>query len=394
MANAARSAELAGSKIGKAFDAKNLGATLATAIGLNLTSMADKLVAPFREAAEAAKELANWSGVAADAQERMLKLRMDDNQQLAFSQRELKRLIDMQNDLEKKGPSKSFFGFIGRGSAVDKALGFSRREDLKRETDLAEIAAKIAEKQLEIEVKKEAVKKKAAQETKKVIEDDLEYERKKYEYAEKGAELDKELQKARGIEISDTERLAKVTEEIQKYESFIAEGGQLTNDGKRELIDLLDEQKALTKEVVAEEEKVTENLWRQNSLRTVGMGDKDLSDRELERKARALNDQILSSQLQDMAGGYDWTGKNFNATGFLAKQALSDLTREQDMRRSTRSLASSLGEDAAFMLSGLSESRFREILSGSRDDNTRQTKALETIADAVRQGLPVVNLNL
>lgn len=311
MAQVTRTAGEVGKKVANAFDGRAIGRTLATALGLSLTDIADKVArfwTGFSKDAEAALEaMVMATGKAADAQERALE--------------KLRALKEKEAD-----------------AAADRATKeYELIRDFRR----------------------------------KAMEEDAAAAAKQNQDAQMAA-LDKKL-----------------AGELAIKEARIAQAEAL-----QKAFELAQEEVRLAEERYEAERKISQELWRQNEIKTVGAGDKDLTDRELARKAMELNKQILGSQLQDMAGGYDWTGKNFNATGFLAKQALSDLTREQDMRRSTRSLASSLGEDAAFMLSGLSESRFREILSGSRDDNKRQTDALETIAAAVRNGMPVVNLNL
>lgn len=76
MAQATRSAQQTGKAITKAFDAKDVGRTLATALGINLENIANKvarLVIGFSESAQAALEsLVESTGKEADKQERNL----------------------------------------------------------------------------------------------------------------------------------------------------------------------------------------------------------------------------------------------------------------------------------------------------------------------------------
>lgn len=136
---------------------------------------------------------------------------------------------------------------------------------------------------------------------------------------------------------------------------------------KQELIDAGNNQVKVEKAVAEEVHYGTAALqsfvkewtgWEQ-AIKSTGRGDRELSDRELERKIQTIQRDLFarSSAVTGRASADFFTGpQRFNLT-----QAVSEL----DLRRRVRSQAMAFGEGAAFNMNpGLSEQRFREILQG------------------------------
>lgn len=176
----------------------------------------------------------------------------------------------------------------------------------------------------------------------------------------------------------------------QRYQSLVNQGKQLEQQValKQQVIDA-------TKEQVKVEEAVAEEIhygtaalksfvekwtgWQQ-SIATVGRGDKELSDRELERKIRNIRSDIFQRELATQNGGYDF---------FLSPQRsnLSQALAEQRFRNNVRNSASFFGEDRAFeMFPGLTEQRFQEILS-TRSADDRLVDRIEKLSDRQEAGL-------
>jgi len=116
----------------------------------SVPAIVDKIVAPFKEAAEAAQKIEISTGRAADAVERMIKLRQTEAQQLVTAEKTIERITKLIETKKNEAPSKSYLGgLIGRGSAVDVMFGFSRREDAARREEIQDLSTKLQEKSAE-----------------------------------------------------------------------------------------------------------------------------------------------------------------------------------------------------------------------------------------------------
>lgn len=255
-------------QIAKKFEFRDIGRTLSTALGLNLTNLAQKLVQPFQEASESASRIADESERAAAAVERLIALRQTDVQQLAVMETQAKRIGEELEQALNKGPSKSFFaGLIERGSALDKIIGFSRREDASRQELIAQKDREAKEKAVEIEVKKQAIVKQGSVEELRAIKENLAADEKRADAIKRLAAFEREqtlvkMSSGEKINALEKERRA-VAADIAKYDKFQREGGELTAIGITDLLGLKEQQRDLENEILAltkgkaEAEKIT-----------------------------------------------------------------------------------------------------------------------------------------
>lgn len=174
--------------------------------------------------------------------------------------------------------------------------------------------------------------------------------------------------------------------ERSRLNTLIDESGQLG-----EQIKLKTELIGATNQQAAAEEKVADAIgfalgqlksyvaeWTgfQGSIRTVGRGDRELSDRELARKISNIKDDIANREARSTTNGaqYDF---------FLgpARSNLSQAEAEQRFREEVRRQVQAFGADRAFdMFPGLTEQRFDQIMRGSVSQQERLTTAVETLA--------------
>lgn len=353
----------------------------------SLTQVVEKLVAPFKASAESAKTIADETEKAADATERLIKLRQNDSQQLETMIKQFKRLQDEINKPPAQQNKFGPFGMVQRGSAIDKLFGLSSGADEKVLERRAQVARQLAEKGLEVETKRAEVKKKSDDDGMKQARSELAESEKLKDSTQKLANIEKD---ARREKMSDEERLADLNKEksdvasqIAKYESFTAEGGTLTNDGVQELITLKETQRDIEKEIgtltkkKADTEKEVSEIIK---IRNTGRADQDLSDRELSRKEQQLKDDIFKRQAGS-SGQYDF---------FLEQQKmnLGNLEKEAAFRTQVRQATKAFGENAAFnMFPGLTESRFAQVNTGERDV---LKSIFEKIEKRLSAGIPVV----
>lgn len=160
-------------------------------------------------------------------------------------------------------------------------------------------------------------------------------------------------------------RLQILLKQSDAYKAQLATVGQITAETKKQGEEILSNIAAWDKFVV----KVSRS----------GRGDPQLTDRELERKLAAIQQDIFSREMrQRETGGYD---------GALYFQQLerSGVQGELNLRRDVRRSASAFGEEAAFrQFPGLTEQRFREILQGI---DTSSTGKLASAIDKLNQRL-------
>jgi hypothetical protein len=129
---------------------------------------------------------------------------------------------------------------------------------------------------------------------------------------------------------------------------------------------------------IAEKFKSMIDQWKNFTgiITSSGRGDKELTDRELQRKIANIQNDIFQRQVAS-PGQPDF---------FLEPQKnnLRQTVAEMDLRNTTRRNASAFGEDRAFAMSGLTEQRFREILQGI---DTTSTGKLASAIDKLNQRL-------
>jgi hypothetical protein len=164
---------------------------------------------------------------------------------------------------------------------------------------------------------------------------------------------------------------------------------------------------AATKEFsagMAEIFKQMENIsaeWEQfkGSITTFGRSDKDLSDRELQRKVSNINRDIFQRRTADAtAPGSAYYNPSAPGTDLLLEAQMGNLQQtlaELKLRETVRRDASAFGQDAAFrMHDGLNEQRFAEILRTATDSQTvvDELKGLRTDLRTGRTRIGTVSL--
>lgn len=245
--------------ISKKFNGVGIGQGLATALGLSLQTVAEKLVTPLRDSAESSEKIAKFSEEAADATQRMLNARKSDLQQLAEMEKKLAKL--MRGESNADGP-----GYIRMGIGVGlNALGFTGLASklLVDENQLAEERSKNARDAAllteQIEAKRAAIEKKNYDEALRAEAERLDAIRKQSEAVRDLAQFEREQRREKMsgekliVDLRKEER--DITKAIADFEKFRKEGGEFTADGARELIDLKKQQAALQQRIAEETER-------------------------------------------------------------------------------------------------------------------------------------------
>jgi hypothetical protein len=387
--------------LNRKFSGADIFKSLITGVGLaSVGQLADKLVAPFKEASESAQKIAEWTVKAADATDRLLGLRRNDAQQLAAMEKSAQRIANELNDALNKGPSKSFFGFIDRGSALDKAFGFSRREDAKRAELVAQKSAEAEEKAVEVEVKKQAiVEKNFDQEIRnaKLRSDYVKAHREELELEAKlksGRILPAEKAQLEVLRLQNKEHELnqRIQDILEKFPEERTEAERRTLTSLFQQRDALGRQLDVKQKILAStlsqadaEAKVGEVIesntakWEEfkGLIDSVGRGNPALSDRELQRKIQAINDDLFqrsASQLGSFQGNASFG--NYDVLGESQKSNLAQAVAELRLREDTRRNVQAFGEDQAFRMFGGTEQRFAEILRGFSNDQEKLTTEL------------------
>ncbi len=388
--------------IAKKLDFRDVLKGVFQGIGIaSVGAIADKIVDPFREAAESAKSIADETERGANATELLIKLRQNDNEQLATMENAMRRIrAEAEAAVE---PSKTFWGLISRGSAADILFGFSRREDAeialnkqKLITAEAELAGEFYKKQTEVADKAyDQMVKNAGVATKYVREnyEMLLLEAKAYDGRLLPAERDRlqllRLQVQQKIILSKLEDALAIPAE-QRTEKERDNVRQLVK--QNEIIDKqiakLTEVKAGVAGVVVEQKKVTVEVKEQEKVlfRISGRGNKELSDRELERKVGSIKGALFQEQLREQATG----SPSFGAQ--MQRFDLEKTLQELALRRNFRRDVATFGEDPAFRRSGFTESRAGEIRNDTSGQATleKTLKAIEDLAKLFRDGQATV----
>ena len=313
MARALNTANDVGKKMASAFDGRAIGRTLATALGLSLTDIADK-VARF------------W--------------------------------LDFSKDQE---------------AALERTVEATERAAREQEKALERLrAAKAKEHQENLDrINEEWVTLRKAEEVgRKMIEERAEANRKAADEANAVV--------------------------FKQWEA--AEADKVAADEKVKTVRLMERQSELAAEVADKERKIAEAnkevVMLKTEINRIGKDDTNLSDRELAAKQRNLQQQAFQASL-NIGGVY--TGANTNdILGGVRSQELSRVMAEQNMRRNVRGLVGAFGEERAFEMAGLSEQRFRDIISGTTETQQlarRTAEGIEELNNRLRSGIPVVNLN-
>lgn len=214
-------------------------------------------------------------------------------------------------------------------------------------------------------------------------------------------DLDEKRAKNAHDRLDDNAKIADTEKQLAVNGKLIADykkNGALSSGDQLRVIELQNKQEDLNVQLARERadaakaitEAEKETLAVMQEIQTVGRGDRDLSDRELERK-RAELEADVSSRRAGLAQGGVMVGVGYgDRDALLGPQQLmlNQLNAELELRRTVRRDASVFGQDAAFnMHSGLTERRFSEILQGF--DPGAQVNLLRDIKDILKNQKPI-----
>lgn len=390
------------------FEGRDLARGLATALGLSVDSIAQKLVTPFKESAEYAKSMADDSERSTRAVEQLITLHQTDAQQLATLQKEARHLTE-----ELGKPAKEISNWRLALGAVLLHMGLTKQaadvianteaaaaKNAKTKADIQENALQIANKQKAIDdatLKNEEERWQFAQAHRR--ENELIAKQKTGTLLPAEAEelkIIKLQNKEKEIQIGLTYLLAKPIKEWTQADKERFTALQRQSKEIEHQIDLLTNPKIPDKPpmVVAIEGYIEKWEGFISLVTGKGRGNTELSDRELARKIATTRGDIASRQaallMQSGVAGSSPYDSFLNPQINNLRQALS----EQNFRSKVRRTASAFGEDRAFSIfSGLTEQRFAEIMK-TATDSMKQTQTLIDIRDALtRRGIVTVPLS-
>lgn len=260
--------------LNKKFSGADLFRGILQGVGIaSVGQIAEKLIAPFRESAESAQRIAEYTDRAASATERLIALRQTDLQQLATMEKQYARLAEESG----KAADISTWEKIKALAIGGPLLGMKMVRDKQAEANAekqAKSAADLTAKALEIETKKQAIARQSDAEAMKAYQEQYAQEEKRSVAVKNLAAFEREQRMDRMTDEQKVGALQKertgVIKEIAEFEKFIREGGQLTNLGLEELLTLKKEQRDVEEEIVkltetkrGTEERVNELMLRQ-----------------------------------------------------------------------------------------------------------------------------------
>lgn len=436
----------------KKFDGGDLSRGLVTAFGLSIEKIADKFAQLWTGMGEGAEQalqrIEEASNRSAAAVQKSLDMRRDSLQQIAALQKDIARSTNLMNDAKNGAKKESFgwFGMVGRGSAVDKLLGLSAKEDAERAVKLAEAERDIKEQSYELAVKTKTLSEVNLEQIVRNENLRADYVRDNREQVEleakvlAGTILPNEKLRLQILELQGKQR----DRDIQIENILSKFPAERTQKEKQTLLTLERQQQVgvkqiaikqqlidKTKDQAAEEKRILEELEAQRkasekaalakfagNIRTEGRGDEALSDRELEKKVQAITEDLFrrsASKQGSSDSGYDPLGEIQQRELFRAQE---EIRKREEVRRNI----AAFGSDRAFDMFAGSESKFSQIagtqtaldkISGSLEAIQRQgspdfpnsivdqlkramdanTALLARIGMWEKTGLPVINLN-
>jgi enoyl-[acyl-carrier-protein] reductase (NADH) len=407
-----RIADQTGKGIAKKLDLKAQMNAVAAAIGFNITSMAENvarvLTGVSKDTEEALKNIADLSERAASATERLIALRQTDAQQIETAEKATRRLRQEMEQLNAAQKQNNFgpFGLIQRGSALDVAFGLSKDADAAKQLRLKEIEVQLAETAVAVEQKKGAVQKANDTEEMAAVRRQIQEDDKRATATQNLADFEREQRRAKMSDedlLVDLEKERRdVAKQISEAEKFTKEGGTLTAQGVEEVLENKKKQLAIEQriaEVTANKGKneqvigaqVESNIEKWTNLKgvieSVGRGDRELSDRELERKIATLQADIAAREQRQFETG------NYDILLGAQRGNLQQTAAELDFRRSVQRRVAFAGEERAFReFGGLSEERLRQIVA-ERGPTTgeRLTKAVDRFNHLLDRGIRIVD---
>lgn len=363
MNRVAQSADKVGGKLASAFDSRAIGHTFATALGLSLTDVADK----------AARFWIGFSKEAEDSLEQQVKAteKAADAQIAALEKLRAKKERDAEEERDN---------FFRESKLISEARQKGNEEDAK--------------------FKEESMK------------DAVEFYKKEYAAVKNLADYERMTRREK---MTDEAKLTDIMKELLQVQKSIAttqkemkSGVTDVTTGSEQLLELKKKEAELQKEIVkltkatvVEEKKVQEVVLETMKIKNTGKGDKELSDRELERKISTLRADVQDRSDAVFQGrGYSTAGVGGAYDPLLGPQQsyLQQAMAEQNLRNKVRMDVRAFGAQRAFEMNpGISEQRFSEITNTATQLDTianRLQSIDQRLAGSKGGGLPVVNLNL
>lgn len=383
-------------RLTKNLDLRDASRTMAAAVGLNIDSIAENFARMWtgvtKEAEDALQKIADISDKITELRLKRMEDRRTTGQQIQFLEKEALGLAQQRAEIEK-----SISWLTGR-TGLERQLAIEGEAKLKQNEYEMELninalieARKKSQKEVNDELERffaETDKRSsenyaaAANAANRAKSDAVELAAIKAADAEQRKEATAnqaiETNKAHEEEMANLEETRKAALSVGEA---IADGGVTWAEAQKRWSD-----------AIAEDIRRIHEAWKDFtvSVTTFGRSDKELSDRELERKLQEVKNDIFQRELAvrnygGLAGSspYDplLTEQQFN---------LQKLLNEIQLRSDVKQRAAVFGEDAAFnMFPGISESRFREIL-GNNTEQQKQTTILEEIRDQQKRGIVTV----
>lgn len=401
--------------LNKKFEGAALFRGLSQGLGIaSVNQLADKLIAPFRESAESAERIAGWTEKAADATLRLIGLRQTDAQQLAALEKEYAKIeADSKNSVQRGFFSKAI-GFLADPLNLTGGWASGLFDDSKdaNAEKRAKAAYDLAKKAEEIERLRAAMKAKADAEEYRAAVANAKSEAERVESAKKLATFEREQRRAKLTDEQLIVDLAKEKREVDKtiamYEKEVRDGMILTKDGNEYLLGLKQQQEALQERIAAATERqhkaekavgeqIVSNIaaWKEFTvlITSTGRGDSQLSDRELAKKIKNINQALFESQVNRIGRIGVGNERGEDPFGFINQNNLSQALAEQRLRATTRRNVAAFGEERAFAMFGGSEQSFARILRESQD-NSEQTTILRNIEEGQQRGFDGLAANL
>lgn len=362
--------------IAKKFEARDLGRTLATALGLNLQTIADKLVEPFKESADAAERIAKYSEEAADATQRMLDARKTDLQQLADMERRLEKIMSGRSNAEGPGFFSRALGLglnaIGQTGLASKFLVDENQlaeERSKNARDAALLSEQIAAKRAAIEKKQYDEELKNLQEIRDSREKQAESEKALYDFRRRAAIEDMTM--AQRIFVLTAER-ERIEETLAFWADKRAQGVEISTYRNGELLKLEERRREIqkdiadeTKRAAQEAKKLAEEYYRAQTGAAAAAAALSTAKRD-----------AISASLGDLAAGGGTGRQQFTAQEIMRLEAQA---RRQNLMGFT-DLANQSQSRALALRSGL-----EGLVSSERNPFASQLEQLKLQTDELKK---------
>lgn len=413
MGDARRASEEASKKIFKNFDMGDVGRTLATALGLNLTNIAEKLVTPFRKSAEMAQELSEVISRAADANIRFARENASLSVQVLLATQDRERLMREIETLSSRNNLTEEEKIRLAQAQLD--LIAARREEMALTVKLAEEDARMAKAAAEQFNEQRKSWEEWVDARRKAFDDDMMAILERQNLQKDEAEADRRLAELRREDarsrmsaearINDLRKEQKdVVGEIAKIEKFIAEGGKLTNDGVNDLVGLKKQLSELQSRIADETERTAKaeqkaaeaTQERQRTLAGIagirgGRQFNDASDEALRESLRRSEQAV-----QDI-GVLRNIGQELEVARLQAEA--QNIRRELDFRSNLRRDVQNLGVEGARRGFQGDPLEFDRVVQQLVQDNRDQRQILAETNTQLRRlidgkgSVPVIVLN-